>query len=273
MGSESFEAELIGIVAHDLKAPISALRGFIELIQQVGPLNDQQTHFANRAMLSLQRMESMIIGLLDFARLEGGLTPQLERTHILPIVEREIDILSELAVQRHLKLHLSADANIPPAMIDPDLVGHVISNLISNAIKYNREGGEIWVSVENQRQVIRVNVRDSGLGIPAKKLPFIFDRFVRAHEDRETTGSGLGLAICRSIIDMHGGNIWAESKEGEGSIFSFTLPFRPRRGHTMQPKALSPGEAAGETDDPIDDDTQESPDESINDSQDEEPMV
>ncbi len=263
-----YETELISIVAHDLKAPISATRGFIELIEQVGSLNDKQTYFLNRAFSSLTRMEEIIEGLLDYVQIETGLTLQIELLNISDLIDHEIEFMGELAAQNEITIHFDRDSKCPKVAIDARLIRHVISNLLSNAIKYNRKGGDIWISAVAQANVLRVSVRDNGLGIPEKRLPYVFDRFVRAHEDTDINGTGLGLAICRSIIKLHKGHIWVESEQHKGSIFSFTLPLVQSK---TNPGYLMPMETAGELDDPIDDDTQESSDDLISDSRDIEP--
>lgn len=250
-----YETELISIVAHDLKAPITAVRGFIQLTQATGPLTDEQIHFLERAMGGLDRMESIIANLLDLTRLESaGFALDLKRVNVVELVDDVIQMLDELANQKHINIHYKPDRTvIVPA--DADLLRHVIMNLLSNAIKYNQENGDVWVRVVDQHNVVRVDVRDTGIGIPENEQALVFEKFFRSRtisKEARRQGTGLGLSICKTIIELHKGSIWLESEVMKGSKFSFTLP-----QEAMVEKNL---ETASEVLDAIDDSSQESQD-------------
>lgn len=257
---EDYDSQLISIVAHDLKTPVSAVRGFLELIPQLGTLNEGQTKYVDRAHMALDRMERLIESLLDFSHLQSG-TRRLQRTDVdlVEIIESASDFLTEIAHKRNITFHLQmgkAHIHVPA---DIDLLGHVVTNLLTNAVKYNREGGDVWVSVTKSQTEARVDIRDSGIGIAPKDQLHVFDRFFRVNrKDKSVEGTGLGLAICKTIIELHGGRIWVSSEVGVGSTFSFVLPLKVGDLHTPTPYHWSHNhEGAGEISDDVDDNLQE----------------
>lgn len=257
---EDYDSQLISIVAHDLKTPVSAVRGFLELIPQLGALNEGQTKYVDRAHMALDRMERLIESLLDFSHLQSG-TRRLQRTDVdlVEIINSCADFLTEIAHKRNITFHLQmgkAHIHVPA---DIDLVGHVVTNLLTNAVKYNREGGEVWVTVTKSQTEARVDIRDSGIGIAPKDQLHVFDRFFRVNrKDKSVEGTGLGLAICKTIIDLHGGRIWVSSEVGVGSTFSFVLPLKVADSHTPPQYHWSHNhEGAGEISDDVDDNLQE----------------
>lgn len=271
---ESYQKDLINIVAHDLKTPVGAAKSFLDLIHQTGELNERQRHFGDRAMAALLRVEELINNLLDFARLEDGDSLELTEINLGALFESAGDILGEMAAMRHINIHIDNDA--PDLLIPGDerLLKQVVTNLLSNAIKYNRDGGDVDIRIKHQSNVVHVDIQDTGIGIPVKDQPRIFERFYRARNDdmRKISGSGLGLAITEMIIQMHGGHIRVHSTPGEGSTFSFTLPVNPGdishdaygsgsnkidMPHVRKEFKLMRMESASERLDAVDDDTQE----------------
>jgi signal transduction histidine kinase len=149
-------------------------------------------------------------------------------------------------------------------MGDVRLLSQVINNLLSNAVKYNKDGGSVWVKVSEDDHDLRVDVRDTGRGIPSEDLPKVFERFFRSKHNAGTKieGSGLGLAIVDAIIQKHGGRIWVESEFGEGSTFSFTLPRYHATRRTSESRSITANfyEYGGEPLDDLNDDMQETQD-------------
>lgn len=239
--------DLVGMVAHDLKTPISAVRGYIELIQHAGELNEQQRLYCERALGGLDRMELLIAALLDINQIEGETQMNWQHCQLTPIIGGAVDLLETLANQRGIALHVDVDAHLEAVRGDPQRLSQVIHNLLSNAIKYNREGGAVWISAASEPGFVRVSVRDTGIGIAPEDQPHVFDRFFRAAQKtrKPIEGTGLGLSIVRMIIDKHGGYIWVESTPGEGSTFSFTLPkpARTRDGHDRMMEESRHGES------------------------------
>jgi signal transduction histidine kinase len=257
---EEYDSQLISIVAHDLKTPVSAVRGFLDLIQQFGTLNEMQLKYFDRAHLAIDRMEHLIGSLLDFARLESG-ARGLHRTDVdlVALIESCADFLIEIAAKRDIQFHLQLGDMPITAPADKDLLTHVITNLLSNAIKYNRDGGGIWVTLTQNLNEIRVDVRDGGIGISSTDQQHVFDRFFRVdRKDKSIEGTGLGLAICKTVVDLHGGRIWVSSEAGVGSIFSFTIPLKIHDAHSQHHYwGRMDHESAGEISDDVDDDMQE----------------
>ncbi|MBC7871556.1 MAG: HAMP domain-containing histidine kinase [Chitinophagaceae bacterium] len=262
MTDQDFDAELINIVAHDLKTPVSAAKGFIDLVQQLGPLNERQLHFSQRALAALDRMEQLIGDLLDFARLEGGVTLKASNCDVSALISDAVDLMEDVAGRRGIKIHIEGVTQKAVVKGDSRLLGQVINNLISNAIKYNRENGRVEIILDRNEDKLRVDIRDTGIGIPPEDIPRVFERFFRSQLGTEAKieGTGLGLAITRSILQMHGGQIWVESLVGEGSTFSFTLPAKgptPATAKGRRGYNLMGGANASEESDAISDESQD----------------
>lgn len=239
-------------------------------MEHSGDLNDAQQNYMQRAHAALNRMEQLIIGILDFARIvSGGAQLELDVVDIRQLIIESYDFLNDIAERQQVTLHLEAGEDKPVEIpADKNLLGHLINNLISNAIKYNRKEGHVWITLSADPNNVRVDIRDTGIGIDKKDQARIFERFERivsrTEEGEKIDGTGLGLAICQAVVQMHGGRLWVESTPGKGSTFSFTIPVqvrpeeqRPRerrRGFAMFDKMLS-----GEVLDNVDDDLQERP--------------
>ncbi len=139
---------------------------------------------------------------------------------MLPAVER----LQPQIERNELEIVVDLPAGLPPVLVDAGRVQQVVTNLIHNATKFTAAGGRITVSAQEEEGTVVVRVRDTGVGIPATDLPRIFERFYKTDRARSSGGTGLGLAIARHLVQAHGGEIWAKSKEGKGSSFFFSLP-------------------------------------------------
>ncbi|MDX1991612.1 MAG: HAMP domain-containing sensor histidine kinase [bacterium] len=260
MTDRQSDAELVSVVAHDLKTPVSAAKGFIDLVQQAGPLNERQQYYAEKALAALGRMEQLISDLLDYARLEGGVGLKLVECNLSGLIQDAVGLMEELAAARGIRLHVEGIEQKVRVRGDARLLSQVVHNLLSNAIKYNRDGGDVWIVVHVYRDQLRVDIRDSGIGIPEKDLERVFGRFYRSKLGIEAKieGTGLGLAITRTIVEMHGGQIWVESVVGEGSTFTFTLPLPRQRSRRKD--APSTSESASEESDMVADQAQDSHD-------------
>ncbi|MBZ0302968.1 MAG: HAMP domain-containing histidine kinase [Anaerolineae bacterium] len=269
-----FGSDLLSVVAHDLKSPISAVRGYLELLPQAGSLNEVQAKYCARAVAGLDRMEGLITAMLEMSRLEKGEALQYADCDLGIIARSAVDLVEGQARQSGITIHVQIDPGLSLVHGDRRLLGQVINNLLTNAIKYNREQGSIWIVVSNQPDFVRVDIRDNGVGIPEEDQPHIFNQFFRAGNSAKTraSGSGLGLAIVKAIIDKHQGYVWVSSVEEEGSTFSFTVPRKGRQsegvdmvgaharqvgeGSDTQDRIIH--EASIEESDDIDDNTQES---------------
>jgi signal transduction histidine kinase len=274
--------DLVKVVAHDLKSPIGAVKGYIDLLRQVGPLNERQQHFVTRALEGLGYMEHLIANFIEYARLGSGTQVDFVNCDLHALVREALDLLEGQMLKRDLTLHLDMNSASAPVMGDPRLLAQVMHNLLSNAVKYNREHGAIHVTIEREHDFVRIGVRDTGMGIAPDELPHIFDQFYRSPSSAEhqIEGSGLGLAIVKMIIEHHQGHLRVESALGQGSLFTVILPRRAKSGesdehyrdlpsrHTERFEGTSAThrEHASEESDAVDDNLQESVETSQGDS-------
>lgn len=224
-------AEIISIVAHDLKTPITAVKGFIELIKYSGPMNERQDYFSDRALSALRQMEHLVARLLELAWIDADrpLEPQL--CNLNAVIDDTVALLSDYAERRSITLHLEIAPDLGKLEADERRLEQVMMNLISNAVKYNRRGGDVWIRAQGNEDSIDVTVRDSGFGIAPEDLPNIFERFYRSQssQDESIEGTGLGLSIVKSIVEKHGGRVWVDSVIDVGTTFGFSLPRTVRR--------------------------------------------
>lgn len=259
----SHDLELLSAVTHDLKAPLGAVRGFIELMEHAGPFNAEQKRLSDRAFGALEHMQDLINSVMDLARLENGSPLNATSTDIVDLLHQCIDIVQPDADKKHLEVHIDAPDTLM-VTCDPHLMRRVLVNLLSNAVKYNHDGGHVFARILSQGNIVRVDVEDTGEGIPEDEQERVFDRFYRSRrvEKRRISGSGLGLAIVKMIIQLHRGHIWLASVPGEGSTFSFSLPAHPApavgssSGWTQRSEQPD-DQAARENSDAVDDNTQE----------------
>ena len=252
---EQEKEDFVSMLSHDLKSPITAVVGSIDLVREarLGPVNEEQCEYLDAATESCEEMVEMIDTLLGIHKFEAGkMRLHFKEEDPTALVARSVGKFQTLAKRGDIKLYCSFQEAVPGISVDRSSFGRILGNLLSNAVKFTPEGGEIEVSVElvekpgpivarippqsypqrefpQQGSFVRITVRDSGVGIPQESLSTIFDRFVQARNRRlgKTRGTGLGLAFCRKAMDAHGGLIWAESRPQEGSVFSLLLPAQP----------------------------------------------
>ncbi|MFN8373905.1 MAG: HAMP domain-containing sensor histidine kinase [Anaerolineae bacterium] len=274
--------DLVKVVAHDLKSPIGAVKGYVDLLSHVGPLNERQQHFAARAIEGLTYMEHLIANLMEFARL--GTMNKLEFMECdLQVLARDaLDLLEGHMLKRNLTLRFDTNSATSTVMGDQRLLGQVMNNLLSNAVKYNRDSGEIGISIDREHDFVRVQVSDTGMGISADDLPHIFDQFYRAPSsvENQIEGTGLGLAIVKMIVEQHKGEISVVSELGQGTIFTVLLPRHVRSGESderyydlsahptdrVEGMGMHYAETASEESDSVDDSIQESSESTESDS-------
>jgi len=214
-------------VSHDLRFPLTVILGHVSLLQDLIPDDE----LARQCMEAVQRgtrlMNFMIDDLVDAARLEGGqlqLEPRpLSLADFLPEYLRR-----NAAALDTGRIQLSVDAGAPAVHADPARLERMLTNLLTNALKYSPAAAPVSLSAEPHESGARISVADSGKGIPVEDRPFLFERFYRVKSDRKGQGIGLGLYITKLLVEAHGGQIWADSEVGQGSTFSFTLPTKPR---------------------------------------------
>ena len=225
---ERMKTEFVSTVSHELRTPLTSIRGSLGLLAGgvLGPLSSDGERMLTIAVNNTDRLIRLINDILDIERLDAGRVGLDRRIcDLSEILEQSVDGVRGVAEQVDVRLEVSATSARLDA--DPDRVIQTLTNLLGNAIKFSSSGATVWLRVARLKDDLLFSVRDEGRGIPPEKIVSIFERFsqVDASDAREKSGTGLGLAICRSIVQQHGGSIWAESDgEGKGSTFYFTLP-------------------------------------------------
>ena len=217
--------EVVAIVSHDLRNPLSVVKMCASTLEEE-PLPDAATvmDLARTVHQSAEWMNTIIQDLLDVARLESGkLVMRLEPVALATIISDAVAFHQPLAEERGLRLEADVPADMPPVSVDTLRISQVFSNLVGNALKFTERGGGITVRARLVDARIVVSVADTGRGITEDDLPRLFDRFWQASRGDLKRGTGLGLAIAKGIVEAHGGRIWVESKENQGTTFSFTL--------------------------------------------------
>jgi len=223
---ERVKNEFIATASHDLKNPITSIAGFSQLLAQAGPLNDMQADFVHRIQTAAQTMNELVQNMVQLAQMDLNAAQKPEPVELCTLLSVVADEFTPQANAKRQTLQLNPLTF--PAYVNGDALQlkQLFRNLIGNAIKYTPEDGIVTVSTTVETKNIQVEVQDTGFGIPAADLPFIFDRFYRVRNGKhnEVEGNGLGLAIVKSIVERHGGQISDESEPGKGSRFTFTLP-------------------------------------------------
>jgi signal transduction histidine kinase len=223
------QLDFMNAVMHEVKSPLTSIMGYAEMLseQKLGPLSDPQKEPVEVINRQSRRILDMINDLLDLARIESGVF-KLDKKP-LSLIEVACKVIEEMEPSldaRKLVLVQEFDPAVPAVNVDEGKITEVFTNLLSNAAKFSNIGGKIFFSIAPQGTEVLVSIRDEGLGINPVDLPHIFEKFYRASkESMERKGTGLGLAICKTIVEAHGGKIWAVSAGfGQGAVFYFTLP-------------------------------------------------
>lgn len=226
---DRLKSAFVSIVSHELRTPMTSIKGYVEnmLDGLTGALTERQAYYLSRVKFNTERLTRMINDLLDLSRIEAGRV-ELHLTTI-PVQALVLEITEALQPMAHEKgLSLQAHQEGGPMEIraDRDKLHQILTNLIQNALKFTPKGGEIRVETRLAEEgVAQFCVVDTGCGIPPHELPKVFERFYRGeYVQAEQRGAGLGLAITKSLVELHGGRIWAESTVGQGSRFFFTMP-------------------------------------------------
>jgi signal transduction histidine kinase len=238
---ERLRRELVANVSHELKTPISALRAHLENLLDGVERPDPET--LQIMLQQSERLSRLVEQLLDLSRLESGDVPmELSPVRLRPLVDQVVGEVQVAAAGRGASVaqpenRVAADA--PPVLADPERVHQVLYNLLDNALRYTPQAGSVTVTGAVVDGRFELTVTDTGPGIPAEHLPFVFERFYRADAARARGrgGTGIGLAIVRSVVEAHGGRVRAESEPGVGSAFTFDLPLAPDgAGDTTPPE-------------------------------------
>ena len=214
-------------VSHDLRTPLTRLRGTAEMALAADPDVDRYREALADCVEESDRVLVMLNTLMDISEAESG-AMQLQRAPValLDVVDRAVDLYRDVAEAKGVSLHVVADSSRTDTLVDGDRtrLEQVAANLIDNAVKYTSSGGRIDVTVRRADGRAILEVRDTGVGIPADELPRIWDRLFRGDTSRAERGLGLGLSLVKAIVEAHGGTVSVSSDVGRGSVFSVSLP-------------------------------------------------
>jgi two-component system NtrC family sensor kinase len=222
---DRIKSELVLMVSHDLRSPLTAILTYTELMGRVGELNEQQKEFTQQARTSVEAITSLINDLLDLGKIEARADKDREQVDMVTLAEQAIRIVQQQADLKKQMIILDAAENTPSMLGNALQLRQLFTNLLDNAIKYSNEKGEIRVRIFGEADSVIVVISDDGIGIPREDQPRIFDRFYRVKDVAEThAGTGLGLNIVKSIVDSHSGRVWVRSTPGKGTTFTIVLP-------------------------------------------------
>jgi PAS domain S-box-containing protein len=225
--AERVKDEFVSVVGHELRTPLTSIRGSLGLLEGgvMGDMPEEASEMLRTAVSNTDRLVRLVNDILDIERIDSGrVDVELETVSAATLVEQALQVVQGVADEAGVELRNRVGA--VEVVADSDRIVQTLTNLVGNAIKFSERGGQVRVEVERDGGQAVFSVGDDGRGIPGDQLDAVFERFaqVDASDAREKGGTGLGLAIARSIVEHHGGRIWAESEEGAGTTFRFTLP-------------------------------------------------
>ncbi len=221
---DSVKDEFISTVSHELRTPLTSIRGALGLLSAglMGTVDERAANLLRIASSNTDRLVRLINDILDLERMSSGSAPlQLRSCSVRDLITQSVDTMTAMAAEARVTLVVAPEvgSSMPTCEVDPDRLQQVFTNLLSNAIKFSPPGAAVRIRAESRGGELTVTVRDGGRGVPQTKLESIFERFqqVEPSDARQKGGTGLGLAICRSIVQQHGGQIWAERNDARGT--------------------------------------------------------
>lgn len=238
---EEMKLDFVSMAAHELRTPLTSIRGYLSVLQEEtkGTLKEEQSSFLDKAFISSTQLAALVENLLSVSRIErGALQIQAQVTDWEPLIDEAFNNFLPQAKERQVALtYAKPKTKIPLVMVDKFRISEVVSNLIGNALNYTPAGGSVEVSLETKEEEVITHVKDTGPGIPESALPKLFTKFFRVSGvlEQGSKGTGLGLYISKAIVDMHKGRIWVDSKLGQGSTFSFSVPVSKDQTLPSQP--------------------------------------
>ncbi|HEV8663546.1 MAG TPA: ATP-binding protein [Candidatus Methylomirabilis sp.] len=231
---DQLKSELLATVSHELRTPLTSIKGALSvLLGEDPPAPEIRAEFLGIAHQNVERVMRLVANFLNLTRIEAGQIGIVPRAlDLAEVLTAAVERMRGLAAERRVRLELEPPRGPLPLTGDPEMLESVFSNLLDNAVKFSPEGASVVVGVGADPRTLTVQVRDQGPGIPPEEVPRVFERFFRGREAaaaRRVPGTGLGLHISKAIVEAHGGRIGVESRVGEGSTFTVTLP-REARG-------------------------------------------
>jgi GAF domain-containing protein/anti-sigma regulatory factor (Ser/Thr protein kinase) len=223
------KSEFLANMSHELRTPLNAIIGFSEVLLQgiFGDINEKQREYLADVLGSGQHLLSLINDILDLSKIEAGrMDLELSTFPVRDALDSGLTIVKERATRNGIRLSASVASDVGNIEADERKVKQILYNLLSNAVKFTPNGGRVDISVSADNGDVRVEVRDTGIGVAAEDQERIFEEFRQVGRERSREGTGLGLTLTKRFIELHGGRIWLESTPGQGSTFAFTLPLR-----------------------------------------------
>ncbi|MDO9087445.1 MAG: GAF domain-containing protein [Anaerolineaceae bacterium] len=230
---DQLKTDFISNISHELRTPMTSIKGYVEvlLMGAVGAINEQQKHFLEIIQTNTKRLNLLVDDILDVSKIESGgvvLNPQL--TDITGLIKKVIEEQQKISLSEKKQIEIEFIQNdpIPPVLIDSERIEQVLMNILNNARMYSIDKGMIKISLTLVEDLIKIDIKDKGIGVSKTEQDHIFERFYRGKNsfDVNSAGTGLGLSIAKTLVEMHGGKIWFESSgiKGEGSLVLFTIP-------------------------------------------------
>jgi len=219
--------QFLSVLSHELKAPLNAIEGYLKIMQerQAGDKMDDYDQMLDRSLHRINGMRNLIMDLLDLTKIKlEKKTDKFQLVKVSEIAQNAIEAINPYAIQKDVEIILHD--NDVEINIDPGDLEIVFNNLISNAVKYNKQNGRVDVFIDKKDNLLIIKIKDTGIGLSEDEIKNLFEEFfrVKSEQTKHITGSGLGLPIVRKVLDIYHGDIHVESKVNEGSTFSVTLP-------------------------------------------------
>jgi PAS domain S-box-containing protein len=227
---DTLKSEFVSTVSHDLRMPLTLMRGYVKMLSMVGSTNSQQKDYIQKIMHSADQMARLVDNLLDLGRIEAGLGLKPEEVDIGELISEVVNTYQPQAITKQVSLEAEVHPRMGPATVDPPLLRQAIANLVDNAVNSTQAHGSVKIVAKREGESLRIQVIDNGVGIAPADQARLFEKFYQVQRSDKSgeVRSGLGLAIVKSIVDQHGGSVSIESQLGSGSTFTIEIPVKPR---------------------------------------------
>lgn len=229
------KSEFLSTMSHELRTPLNSIIGFSDLLKQkmMGELNEKQEHYIDNILNSSKHLLSLINDILDLSKIESGkIEMNIEEISLPAAINDTMEMVRTTAMKHNINLIKQFDPELELLEADKQKLKQILFNLLSNAVKFSKpNGSSITITTEKYDEMVQISVSDTGIGIKKEDMGKLFNKFqqIESATYRKYGGTGLGLAISKELVELHGGSIWAESKYGEGTTFSFELPLKARK--------------------------------------------
>lgn len=223
------QADFVSMAAHELRTPVTSIRGYLSVfLDEAKDLTDQQRNMLDRVQISATRLDALISNILHSSNIEKGIIRlRKEPLSLESLIQNVIEDYKNRSKEKDVSIVFNKpEKEIINIFADIEKIREVLTNLITNAILYNKPGGEVLIKLTYKKDCAEICIQDTGIGIPKEAQQNLFNKFFRVGQniDKDSQGTGLGLYISKAIVELHGGKIWVESELGKGTKFTFTLP-------------------------------------------------